>query len=235
MTAVLSNQWHYANATESHNSTSADRFILPKGMSKKQALTRARLAYTVQTILDQVERHPFLKQSQATLDALDAADFDSLKSLLYMRKYRYLPQSVADVSEKDMDRLCRAHDNLNNNSYHMTKPLPTENANRASAFLERRATMEIHRSSLAEFGFPEEESYWGVLSQKSRDYIKELARSEWACLHNRNVFVSETDAVLDALKTERKATTKSSQRKADLQASKRSQRRSDMKMDLKSL
>ncbi|KAJ3255964.1 hypothetical protein HDU77_003463 [Chytriomyces hyalinus] len=137
--------------------------------------------------------------------------------------------------KNDMDRLCRAHDNLINNSYHVTRPLPTENANRASAFLERRATMEIHRSSLAEFGFPEEESYWGVLSQKSRDYIKELAKSEWACLHNRNVFVSEIDAVLDALKTERKATTKSSQRKADLQASKRSQRRSDMKMDLKSL
>ncbi|KAJ3387899.1 hypothetical protein HDU80_011813 [Chytriomyces hyalinus] len=228
MAAVLSNQWHHANATESHNSTSADRFILPKGMSKKQALTRARLAYTAQTILDQVEHHPFLKQSQATLDALDAADFDSLKSLLYMRKYRFhLPQSVADVSEKDMDRLCRAHDNLNNNSYRVIK--------RASAFLERRATMEIHRSRLAEFGFPECESYWGVLSQKSRDYIKDLAKSEWACLHNRNVFVSEIDAVLDSLKTERKATTKSSQRKADLQASKRSQRRSDMKMDLKSL
>ncbi|KAJ3229805.1 hypothetical protein HDU78_008816 [Chytriomyces hyalinus] len=204
---------------------------------KKQALTRARLAYTAQTILDQVEHHPFLKQSQATLDSLDAADFDILKSLLYMRKYRFhLPQSVADVSEKDMDRLCRAYDNLNN-SYRVTKQLPTrdENANRASAFLERRATMEIHRSSLAVFGFPEYESYWGVLSQKSRDYIKDLAKSEWACLHHRNVFVSEIDAVLDALKTERKATTKSSQRKTDLQASKRSQRRSDLKMDLKSL
>ncbi|KAI8818653.1 hypothetical protein BJ741DRAFT_640978 [Chytriomyces cf. hyalinus JEL632] len=238
MTALLSNQWHHTNATESHYSTSADRFILPKGMSKKQALTRARLAYTAQTILDQVEHHPFLKQSQATLDALDAADFDSMKRLLYMRKYRFhLPQSVEDVSEKDMDWFCRVHDNLNNNSYRVTKPLPTkdENANRASAFLERRATMEIHRASLAEFGFPEGESYWGVLSQKSRDCIKELAKSEWACLHNRNVFVSEIDAVLDALKRERKATTKSSQRKADLQAAKRSQRRSDMKMDLKSL
>ncbi|KAI8826345.1 hypothetical protein BJ741DRAFT_631565 [Chytriomyces cf. hyalinus JEL632] len=213
-----------------------DRFILPKGMSKSEAFARNKLAHTANLILKQVEDNPFLKQSQFTLHALDASEVQVLKGLPYIMKYYpKLPHAPDDI----FHYLRPVHDAkymymFNQNSWR-GPPLEPERVKKVTAFMERHITMELHQTLLAEFGFPDHETYWGCLSQKSQQFIKDLASSEWTCIYAGNLFVSEQDAVADFLKVERKPPAptfrKDQLRRSDLQSSKRVKRRSEMKRE----
>ncbi|KAJ3223288.1 hypothetical protein HDU81_009293 [Chytriomyces hyalinus] len=211
-----------------------DRFILPKGMSKTEAFARNKLAHTAKIILKQVQDHPFLKQSQSILDALDASELLVLNGLPYIMKYYpKLPYSPEDI----FHYMRHLHDakylyTFNYNSWR-GPPIEPERVKRVTAFMERHATMELHRNHLAEFKFPDNETYWGCLSHKSQQFIKELANSEWTAIYAGNLFVSEQEAVADFLKQERKPPArgfgKDQLRRSDLQSSKRVKRRSEMK------
>ncbi|KAJ3251952.1 hypothetical protein HDU77_005528 [Chytriomyces hyalinus] len=211
-----------------------DRFILPKGMSKTEAFARNKLAHTAKLILKQVEDNPFLKQSQSALAALDASEVQVLKGLPYIMKYySKLPKSPEDI----FHYVRAAHDAkymymFNQNSWRGA-PLEPERVQKVTAFMERHITLECHQALLAEFKFPDHETYWGCLSQKSQQFIKELAGSEWAYIYEGNLFVSGHDAVADFLKMERKPASRGSGkdglRRSDLQSSKRVKRRSEMK------
>ncbi|KAJ3251953.1 hypothetical protein HDU77_005529 [Chytriomyces hyalinus] len=95
--------------------------------------------------------------------------------------------------------------------------------------------METHQAYISQFVFPKKEKYWGILSHKSRERIKDLAASEWACLHADNLVVTERECMLDSLKKEKKAengSVKYHVRKSELHSSKRVERRSEMKRAL---
>ncbi|KAI8826344.1 hypothetical protein BJ741DRAFT_631563 [Chytriomyces cf. hyalinus JEL632] len=103
---------------------------------------------------------------------------------------------------------------------------------KASAFIERQAEMETHQAYISQFGFPKKEKYWGILSHKSRERIKDLAASEWACLRADDLFVTEGEAMLDSLKKADIGSVKYRVRKSELHSSKRVERRSEMKKAL---
>ncbi|KAJ3376593.1 hypothetical protein HDU80_003939, partial [Chytriomyces hyalinus] len=188
-----------------------DRFLLPTEMSKQDALALARLAHTAQLILQQIQDHPFLKEPPSALNALDASQLPSFKHLPFMREHSLrLPPAAADIPHKHILILREAHESgslcdSHAKSWQVPIPVPKEHTEKASAFIERHAEMETHQAYISQFGFPKKEMYWGILSQKSRERIKDLAASEWACLRADNLFVTERDAMLDFLKKERKA------------------------------
>ncbi|KAJ3229613.1 hypothetical protein HDU81_005210 [Chytriomyces hyalinus] len=212
-----------------------DRFILPNGMSKAEAITRSKLTHTAKLILLQVEYNPFLKKPQSMLYSLDESEVQALKELPYVKKYH---TNLPATPEETFQHLRLAHDdrwlyNFNQGSWLDSPQIPPERFKKATAFMERYATMERHRIHIAEFGFPDHETYWGRLSPKSRNFIKKLANSEWTSVYARNVFASEQEAVADFLKMERKpparAFGKDHLRRSELQSSKRVKRRSEMK------
>ncbi|KAJ3255963.1 hypothetical protein HDU77_003462 [Chytriomyces hyalinus] len=165
---------------------------------------------------DKIQDHPFLKEPPSALNALDASELPSFKHLPFMREHSLrLPPAAADIPHKHI--------------------LILQHTEKASAFIERHAEMETHHEYITQFGFPKKEKYWGILSQKSRERIKDLAASEWACLRADNLFVTERDAMLDFLKKERKAASGSVRypvRRSELHSSKRVERRSEMKRAL---
>ncbi|KAJ3233475.1 hypothetical protein HDU78_006396 [Chytriomyces hyalinus] len=218
-----------------------NRVILRNEMSKQDALAQARLAHTAQLILQQIQDHPFLLKPPSALNALDASELPSFRHIPFMWKYSlHLPPAAADIPQNNIIIIRKEYESgslfdLHESRWYVRFPVPVEHIEKASAFIERHAEMETHQAYISQFEFPKKEKYWGILSHKSRERIKDLAASEWACLHTDNLFVTERDAMLDSLKKEKKAengSVKYPVRKSELHSSKRVERRSEMKRAL---
>ncbi|KAJ3233477.1 hypothetical protein HDU78_006398 [Chytriomyces hyalinus] len=190
------------------NNNNMDRFIFPKGMSKTEALARNKLAHTAKLILKQVAYNPLLKQSRFVLSALDASEVQVLKRLPYMLKY--YPKLTDPVDSPDdifhFLRCCVPDAEyismLNQNSWKGSYPIEPEGIKKVTAFMERHITLEVHQKLLAEFKFPDnfkfpvhdtcygcpsKKPYWGCLSDKSRQFIKDLANSDGTYAGNLSV------------------------------------------------
>ncbi|KAJ3251951.1 hypothetical protein HDU77_005527 [Chytriomyces hyalinus] len=204
-------------AADKRNNNNMDRFILPKGMSKTEAVARNKLAHTAKLILKQVEYNPFLKQSRFVLSALDASEVQFVKRLPYMLKY--YPKLTDPVdSPDDIFHFLRCVPDaeymsmLNQNSWKGSYSIEPEGIKNVTAFMQRHITLELHQKLLAEFKFPDhfkspvydtcygcpsKKPYWGCLSEKSRQFInlseksrqfiKDLANSDGTYAGNLSV------------------------------------------------